>query len=284
LTQKLLSSSAVVQPGILLYVRLATFNVLHGRPMRDGRPDDSAEPSAQPLADAVAALDADVLALQEVDRLQDRSGRADQALVAAQAMGAADWRFATATAKADVTVYSAREADRSQPAFGIALLTRRPVLDWRVKRLAPAPAALPMPMPVVGRPGLVMHHDHPRVALAAVLEGRRGPFTVAATHLSFVPPWNAAELIAIRRWLADLPRPHLLLGDLNLPGPVPRLVLGPGWRDLASAPTYPAHRPRLQIDHVLAAGLTRAAVRGADGATPVIPVSDHRPLLVDLDL
>lgn len=270
---------------MLGYVRLATFNVLHGRPMRDGRQDDFPSDPAQPLADAIAALDADVLALQELDRHQDRTGQVDQALVAAQAMGAADWRFATAvTTGADVTVYSAREAGRGQPAFGIALLTRRPVLDWRVKRLAPAPAALPMPMPVVGRPGLVMHHDHPRVALAAVLEGRRGPFTVAATHLSFVPPWNAAELTAIRRWLAGLPRPHLLLGDLNLPGPVPRLVLGPGWRDLARAPTYPAHRPRLQIDHVLAAGLTPAAVRGASGAAPVIPVSDHRPLLVELDL
>lgn len=257
--------------------------------MRDGRQGDFPADPAQPLADAVAALDADVLALQELDRHQDRTGQVDQALVAAQAMGATDWRFATAvtaatTAGNGVRVYSAREAGGDEPAFGIALLSRRPVLDWRVRRLAPAPAALPMPMPVIGRPGLVMHHDHPRVALAAVVEGRRGPFTVAATHLSFVPPWNAAELTAIRRWLAGLPRPHLVLGDLNLPGPVPRLVLGPGWRDLARALTYPAHRPRLQIDHVLATGLTPAAVLGASGAAPVIPVSDHRPLLVELDL
>jgi endonuclease/exonuclease/phosphatase family metal-dependent hydrolase len=259
-------------------VRLATFNVLHGRPMRDGRPDDSVTAPGQPLADAVAALDADVLALQELDRFQDRSGQVDQALVAAAAMDARDWRYATAGA--GLRVYSGSEAGQGGPSHGIALLTRRPVLDWRVRRFAAAPQRLPLR--VAGRPGLVMISDHPRAALAAVLQGPNGPFTVAAVHLSFVPPWNAAQLTAVGRWIAGLPRPHLLLGDLNLPGPVPRLLLGSGWRDLARAPTYPAHRPRVQFDHVLAAGLGPGAVRAA--ATPAIPISDHRPLLVDVEL
>ncbi|MGH1553387.1 hypothetical protein ACRAWF_19805 [Streptomyces sp. L7] len=35
-------------------------------------------------------------ALQEVDRFQERSGRVDQAAVAAVALGALDWRYATA--------------------------------------------------------------------------------------------------------------------------------------------------------------------------------------------
>ncbi len=128
-----------------------------------------------------------------------------------------------------------------------------------------------MPLRVAGRPGLIMTSDHPRAALAAVLQGPAGPFTVAAVHLSFVPPWNAAQLIAVRRWIAGLPRPHLLIGDLNLPGPVPGLLLGPGWRDLARAPTYPAHRPLVQLDHVLAAGLGPGAAR----ATPRHPGHRH---------
>lgn len=262
-------------------MRLATFNVLHGRPMRDGRPDDrpAADPG-QPLADAVAALDADVLALQELDRFQDRSGRIDQALVAAEALGAQDWRYACAGTGPGASMYSASEAGQGGPSQGIALLSRRPVLDWRVRRLAAA--RLPLPLRVAGRPGLVMTSDHPRAALAAVLQGPAGPFTVAAVHLSFVPPWNAAQLITVRRWIAGLPRPHLLLGDLNLPGPVPGLLLGPGWRDLARAPTYPAHRPLAQLDHVLAAGLGPDAVHAA--ATPAIPVSDHRPLVVEAEL
>lgn len=59
-----------------------------------------------------------------------------------------------------------------------------------------------------------------------MLEGTDGPFTVVATHLSFVPGWNMAQLAGIRRWIADLPQPYLVLGDFNLVGAVPRTVLG----------------------------------------------------------
>jgi endonuclease/exonuclease/phosphatase family metal-dependent hydrolase len=105
---------------------------------------------------------------------------------------------------------------------------------------------------------------------------------VAASHLSLMPPWNGAQLLTLRRWIAPLPRPHLLLGDLNMPGLVPATLLGPRWRDLARGLTFPAHRPILQIDHVLANGLGLEAVRHAE--VPVIPVSDHRPLVVEVGL
>ncbi|HEV3402408.1 MAG TPA: endonuclease/exonuclease/phosphatase family protein, partial [Acidimicrobiales bacterium] len=68
-------------------MRLATFNILHGRTF-DGGPA-----SADRLAEACALLEADVLALQEVDKGQPRSGGVDQAAVVAERMGAAAWRF-----------------------------------------------------------------------------------------------------------------------------------------------------------------------------------------------
>ena len=52
-------------------MRLATFNLLNGRSLADGQVD------LERLRDAVVALDADVLALQEVDRDQPRSHGAD---------------------------------------------------------------------------------------------------------------------------------------------------------------------------------------------------------------
>ncbi|MEV6978982.1 endonuclease/exonuclease/phosphatase family protein, partial [Kitasatospora sp. NPDC093806] len=222
-------------------LRIATFNLLHGQPLApDGAPRPFPADPGGPLAEAVAALDADVLALQEVDRHQARSGGTDQAAVAAKAMGAADWRFAAAlhgrpapvagwlpepSVPAGIRVYGPGEVgDGAPPAYGTALLTRLPVLHWRARRFAPAPFGLPLR--VAGRRGLTPVPDEPRAALAAVLQGGRGPFTVVAAHLSFVPGWNMAQLAAIRRWIADLPQPYLVLGDFNLIGAVPRTVLG----------------------------------------------------------
>ncbi|MFB7244456.1 endonuclease/exonuclease/phosphatase family protein [Streptomyces populi] len=315
------SESARPGPARSGRVRFATFNVLHGRTLVEGRPvpvRDADGPEA-PLVRAVASLDADVVALQEVDRLQERSGGVDQASAAAAGSGARYWRYASAfhgTAKADggwvpapsepgLRVYGADEAGAGEgaagedvPSHGVALLSRLPVRHWRARRLAPAP--VPMPLRTPGRRGLTLSRDQPRAALAAVLEGSRGPFTVVALHLSFVPGWNVRQLLAVRAWIADLPGPRVLLGDFNLPGALPRTVLGPagpsvgtrdrpggappprGWRDLARTPTYPAHRPVVQLDHVLASGIAAGAATGAHA--PGTPVSDHRPLVVELPL
>ncbi|GAA3795436.1 endonuclease/exonuclease/phosphatase family protein [Streptomyces phyllanthi] len=296
-------------------MRFATFNVLHGRTLGDGRPVSVPAPDAErPLADAVASLDADIVALQEVDRLQERSGHADQARAAADASGARDWRYASAVhgravpgqgwvldpAEPGLRVYGPRDARPGPdvPSHGIALLSRLPVREWRARRFAPAP--LGMPLRVAGRSGLTVVRDQPRAALAAVPVGPHGPFTVVALHLSFVPGWNVRQLLAVRDWIADLPRPCVLLGDFNLIGAIPRAVLNGaervgtvpgrrrsalavvagGWREPARVPTYPSHRPVVQFDHVLAAGAPRFAVDGV--RAPRTPISDHRPLVVGL--
>jgi endonuclease/exonuclease/phosphatase family metal-dependent hydrolase len=275
-------------------VRIATFNVLHGRPLENGRPLP-VQAGGEPFVDAVASLDADILALQELDHLQDRSGGVDQASVAATASGAKDWRYASAfhgrwsmetgwtpaLAGPNLQVHGPQDF-AAVPSHGIALLSRLPVRTWRALRLPAAPRRAPIR--IAGRPGLTLVADQPRTALAAVLEGDRGPFTVAAVHLSFVPGWNIRQLLAVHRWLGDLPHPRILLGDFNLIGPLPRLTLArPGrqpWRPLARTPTYPSHRPVVQFDHVLATGIPPRSVRVA--AAPLMPISDHRPVVVDL--
>ena len=265
-------------------VRLATFNLLHGTSLADG----AADPAS--LKAAVHEIDADVLALQEVDCSQPRSGGTDQTALAAAASGAR-WRGFVVTVVGTPGERGWRgwtETDGPQvrttatdgPTYGIGLVSRLAVRQWRVTRFRAAPGRLPLLVPTQGRTRLVVVPDEPRAALAAVVDGPHGPCTVVATHLSFVPGVNARQLRAIVRWTADLPRPTFLLGDLNLPGALPGRLSG--WRPLASARTYPSFGPRVQLDHVLADGLDADAVRGDHVWT--LPVSDHCAIGADVDL
>jgi endonuclease/exonuclease/phosphatase family metal-dependent hydrolase len=61
-------------------MRMATFNILHGRSV------DDEDVHVDWLADFVRRLDADVLALQEVDCDQPRSAMADLTAIAAEAV------------------------------------------------------------------------------------------------------------------------------------------------------------------------------------------------------
>ncbi len=70
--------------------------------------------------------------------------------------------------------------------------------------------------------------------------------------------------------------PMILTGDLNMgPERAHRLTR---MRPLATRLTFPAHGPREQIDHILAAG----ALPSTTDAVHELAVSDHRALSVDL--
>jgi endonuclease/exonuclease/phosphatase family metal-dependent hydrolase len=250
-------------------VRIATFNILHGRSPEDGRVD------VDRLADAVKGLDADVLGLQEVDRDQPRSMGADLTAVAAEAMGAPEHQFVAALSGTPGGTWMAATGDE-QPgsaSYGIALLSRYPVVSWRVVRLPPLRASVPMWSRLTRRPFLA--NDEPRVAVAAVLDGPFGQFTVCNTHLSFIPGWNGVQLRRLMRSLAGTREPLVLIGDLNMQRTHAAGVSG--LRPIAAADTFPAHRPRRQLDHVLVRG--RLEATGPAEAVR-LPLSDHRALVV----
>jgi endonuclease/exonuclease/phosphatase family metal-dependent hydrolase len=252
-------------------VRVATFNILHGRSLGDG-----VDP--QRLRDCVRRLDPDVLALQEVDFEQPRSDRADLTAAAAEAMGAVAHRFVAAiSGTPGATWMAATGSERpGTAAYGIALLSRFPVSSWQVVRLPRIPIRVPMYIP--GRNRGVMLDEEPRAAVIARMDTPLGPLTVANTHLSFVPGWNRRQLRRLVNDLRGFPGPRLLLGDLNLrPGSVRRCT---GMRPLASAPTFPAPAPSRQIDHVLT---DDHHLRGGAVECELMPISDHRPLVVELD-
>ena len=252
-------------------MRVATFNILHGRSPSDDRVD------VDRFAAAVKSLDADVLALQEVDRNQARSENADLTAVAAEAMGADEHRFVAALSGSPGATWMAATGDE-QPdaaAYGIALLSRHPVASWEVVRLAATPTRVPMWFRGSRRPELV--RDEPRVAVAARVEAPGREMTVVNTHLSFVSWWGRHQLRSVMRSLHDHD-PLVLVGDLNMG--LARAQAITGLLPLVTAPTFPADHPREQLDHVLARGDV-GTVRHVE--VHDLPLSDHRALSVDLE-
>jgi endonuclease/exonuclease/phosphatase family metal-dependent hydrolase len=252
-------------------MRVATFNILHGRTLGDG-----VDP--QRLRDCVRRLDPDVLALQEVDFEQPRSDRADLTAAAAEAMGAVEHRFVAAISGTPGATWMAATG-HEQPgtaAYGIALLSRFPVASWQVVRLPRIPMRFPMYLPGPNR--VMVVNEEPRAAVIAQLHTPRGRLTVANTHLSFVPGWNRRQLRRLIHDLRGFPGPRLLMGDLNMKPPTVRRWSG--MRTLALAATFPADTPNRQLDHILT---DDDRLRSGATEAELMPISDHRPLVVDLE-
>jgi len=244
-------------------VRLVTFNVHHGVGV-DGRHD------LDRLTRLLAATDADLICLQEVDRhFGPRSEHADQALALARAL---DRELVWAASLDEPTDGPQRRQ------YGNALLSRLPVLERQVHRL----------------PG----SGEPRTALRTVVRVDGGVLAVTTSHLANRSRPDRAAQAAVLAELAG--GTGIVAGDLNADAGAPELAplrdrLTDAW---AAAPsrsdqsrrltlhtgqgcTHPVRRPRVRIDQVWVP--QRSAVTAArvlDGSA----VSDHHPLLVDLDV
>lgn len=273
-------------------LRLLTLNLQHAQlgalapapagPGADPRDPRAAREVLVALAGQLAALGPDVIALQEVDLGQARSGRLNQVAELASALGWTHHRLAATYAGGvtglrrrprrsgltrrgdDVLGPALAAAGRPLAGFGNALISRYPVAAWHVRRLGRGPALLTRRGGAAGRGRLRAALDPrsyrletstARVLLAAqvslptgVLPGAGG-LAVGSTHLATRPDVAAAQLAGAWAALTRLPGPHALAGDLNLrPEEVRSLGVG---RLLGEGPTYPADGPRYRIDHVL---------------------------------
>ena len=209
--------------------------------IRHGRPQRGIT-SNRKLAATVMELDVDVLAVQEADRRVIRSWFADQPALVARAARASAHDYAPAR----------RLAITGDD--GVALCVRGEATFRRLR--------------------LPHRWGQSRVALIATTAGA----TFVTTHLQNQADDARSQLDWLLGELASLPRPCVLLGDLNLPSEdiVDRLRSA-GFALAGGGPTEPAWAPRQRIDHVAADGLTVGSVSIVE-----VPVSDHRPLLVEL--
>ncbi|CAN5818649.1 hypothetical protein BH23ACT8_BH23ACT8_11780 [soil metagenome] len=281
-------------------VRIASYNLLHGIDLsglvegaRGGGAAGGGSAATSPridlgaAAEAIAALDADVVAVQEADRALPRSGGSHQVdeLGALLGMHA---RFAPALlGSPDECWRAAPDHDPGGPAYGVGLLSRWPLAtctrvalpgggDGRRSAIAPANSD---DLPVGNKPGWPGYDREPRAGLRAVVDTDAGRLVVTTAHLSYLPWRGLSQLAALAR-AADGGGPAVLVGDLNLPVWPVRALLAGRWRHAGGAATYPAWRPRLQVDQLL----VRGGVAISDITVAARTSSDHLPLVATLAL
>jgi endonuclease/exonuclease/phosphatase family metal-dependent hydrolase len=242
----------------MVSLRVATWNIAGARRESSGQVDLAA------VLAGVQVLGADVVTLQEVDRELARSGRVDQPRAIVEALGVGwSWSYAPALVGDDFRPLTG--PDQGGPAYGNLLVSRLPLDELEHLRFPPAGGG-----------------EQRSALVGSVRVGTRS-LTVAGTHLSNKQGYNVLQLRQLQQVLEERAGPRLLLGDLNLT-PLP-LLLGSrrGWPEAGAGATFPNSRPNRQLDHVLRHDPT-GAVRPRGTRVVAAPVSDHRALVVELDV
>jgi len=291
-------------------MRIATWNLLHGQPI-----PPSLSPSAEALneavnleriADFIRACNIDVIGLQEVDDEQPRSGHHSQVERIAERMSIASGKTAdesnysyyafarTVIGTPGFAWRSLRKGEQvmnpedTEPSYGIGLISRIPVTKWHTLNLGRSLIGLPLAVPG-GKDGKSVRFlyvkDEPRIALAAELENG---FTVAVTHLSFVPLVNLWQLFRVKRWLGRLSEDSskiILMGDLNLPFNIPvQPKFLTRWVSLNEQKSYPSWKPAVKFDYILTKkNSTRNNLVTQEVNVEKSGFSDHLPLVSEIE-
>jgi len=231
-------------------VTIATYNIRHGRGM-----DNVVD--LQRTGAALRALNADVIALQEVDRDVQRSGRVDEATALGEQLG-------MTPAFGAFMPYQGGE-------YGLALLSRFPVRRAQALRLPDG--------------------NEPRVALLAELELPNGARVLAVNvHFDWVESdsFRIKQVEALATVLDTVSLPIILLGDFN---DVPGSRTMRRWSSRFATVEKPASdrftfssiMPEKEIDHILVAPRHAWEPLSARVVTDTM-TSDHRAFVGRLRL
>lgn len=230
-------------------LRVMTYNVHHGEGT-DGKLDLAR------IARVITEAKPDIVALQEVDRKVERTGRVDQP--------------AELGRLTDMEVVFGGNIELQGGQYGNAVLSRLPIVRHKNHLL-----------PVVDR-------SEQRGVLEVELNAADGRVTFMATHLDHRRPdaERLASAKAINELIGKQSLPAILAGDLNaVPESAVLAEIVKQWTNTAREPmpTIPVTRPERQIDYVLVRPAQRWRVSEARVLDEAV-ASDHRAVVVVVEL
>jgi endonuclease/exonuclease/phosphatase family metal-dependent hydrolase len=275
-------------------MRVISWNLLHGQKIP---PTSSQDWQTEPVSAAkqvAGDLQPNFIALQEVDYFQSRSDLTNQTKLVAQSMQLKYWAYLPtligtpgekwrSVKDLKNSIITESSLDKNPKAsYGIALATNWPIKKLYVKKLGRSIVGMPLLIPKDNGKGVrfIYVKDEPRVALIAELENG---YTIATTHLSFVPGVNVFQLNKLSSYLKKLPGFALLTGDLNLPANLPSKLSG--FKSLISQATYPSWKPKIQFDYIM---LRKSEIKSVSSIKPIkstaTGISDHTPIGVEIQI
>ena len=229
-------------------VRVASYNI-HKGIGNDGTYDPARTISV------IAEIDADIIALQEVDRrLGDRKGRLS---------------LAALERETGLTLVPLAARPMSHGWHGNALFYRRGTIV-RAERLH-------------------LPHAEPRGAVLAEFDIGGRPLRVVAAHLGLLSHTRRLQMERLRSHLeAREPMPTLLCGDFNewRPGRAnsPLERLSPLFQTAAAVPSFPSRRPVFPLDRIFGWPDGLIAEFGVHDSPVARRASDHLPVKAVVDL
>ena len=275
-------------------MRVISWNLLHGQKIPPTHSQDWQAELVSAAKRVADELQPNFIALQEVDYFQSRSELTNQTKLVAQSMQLKYWAYlptligtpgekwrSVKDLKNSIITQSSLDKN-PKASYGIALATNWPIKKLYVKKLGRSIVGMPLLIPKDNGKGVrfIYVKDEPRVALIAELENG---YTIATTHLSFVPGVNVFQLNKLSSYLRKLPGLALLTGDLNLPANLPSTLSG--FKSLISQATYPSWKPKIQFDYIM---LRKSELKSISSIKPIksttTGISDHTPIGVEIQI
>lgn len=229
--------------------RVVSYNIHHARGM-----DDSVD--IERIASVLRRLDADIVALQEVDERVERSGREDQAARLGELLGM-HHAFGS---------FMSYQGGR----YGMAILSRCAIRSVDPVRLTEG--------------------NEPRIALAVEIgQPGGGTLTIVNVHFDWVRDdrFRYTQASEVTRYLDGIPGPHILAGDFNdLPESRTLSLFRTRGREAAKPHerrfTFSSTEPVREIDFVFASPAGDWDVSDVEVVNEPM-ASDHLPVVAELE-